>query len=147
MLIILLLSSSFFKVFTELVTILLLFYCFVFWHVILVPWLGIELASPALKGEVLTTGLPPGKSTLLFFNYIMEDSCRIPCLRSRALGTTMQNFTSFGEQLELINRIWSFQQYLQCCLKNTIAEYYLNFSIYLIQVNTLIPIVFFYQFK
>ena len=147
MLIILLLSSSFFKVFTELVTILLLFYCFVFWHVILVPWLGIELASPALKGEVLTTGLPPGKSTLLFFNYIMEDSYRIPCLRSRALGTTMQNFTSFGEQLELINRIWSFQQYLQCCLKNTIAEYYLNFSIYLIQVNTLIPIVFFYQFK
>ena len=112
----------FFKVFTELVTILLLFYCFVFWHVLLVPWLGIELASPALKGEVLTTGLPPGKSTLLFFNYIMEDSCRIPCLRSRALGTTMQNFTSFGEQLELINRIWSFQQYLQCCLKNTIAE-------------------------
>ena len=34
---------------------------------ILVPWLGIEPASPALKGGFLTTG-PPGKSLNIFFN-------------------------------------------------------------------------------
>ena len=52
-----------FPVFTEFVTVLLLFYVLVFW-----PWgiwdhssPGIELAPFALEGEVLTPGLP-GKS-------------------------------------------------------------------------------------
>ena len=54
-----------FKLFTELVTILLLFYV-LFYFVpelcgILVPRPGIESSPPALEGKVLTTG-PPGKS-------------------------------------------------------------------------------------
>ena len=36
---------------------------------ILAPQQGIEPTPPALEGEVLTTG-PPGKSLVLFFNYI-----------------------------------------------------------------------------
>ena len=50
-----------FKVFTEFVTILLLFYVLVFGVKaggILAPWPGMEPAPPALEGEVLTTGLP-----------------------------------------------------------------------------------------
>ena len=56
----------FIEVFIELVTILLVF-SFMFWLFsykacgILAPRLGIKLASPALEGKVLTTGLP-GKS-------------------------------------------------------------------------------------
>ena len=60
-----------FKVFIELFTTLLLFYvlfCFVFdhktWDLSSPP--GIEPASPALEGKVLTTGLP-GKSQKSFF--------------------------------------------------------------------------------
>ena len=59
-----------FKVFTEFVTLSLLFY--VFWFFgheacgILVPQPEIEPAPPALEGEVLTTG-PPGKSPNLHF--------------------------------------------------------------------------------
>ena len=58
-----------FKVFTEFVTILLLFFmsC-VFGHEAcgtLVTQPGMELVLPALEGEVLTTGLP-AKSSLRF---------------------------------------------------------------------------------
>ena len=52
-----------FKVFTEFVTILFLFYILFFGQEaceILVPWPGIEPALPALDGEALATG-PPGK--------------------------------------------------------------------------------------
>ncbi|CAI9159747.1 unnamed protein product [Rangifer tarandus platyrhynchus] len=58
------LALFFFQVFIEFITILLLFYALVFWPQvcgILAPRPGIELASPMLEGEVLTTG-PPGKS-------------------------------------------------------------------------------------
>ena len=66
-----------FKVFIEFVTILLLIYVFGFFcgceaRGILAPWSGIEPASPALEGEVLTTGLP-GKSLPLPFSY--KDTC------------------------------------------------------------------------
>ena len=53
-----------FKVFIEIVTILLLFYVFCFCLEvcgILAPQTGLKAASPALEGEVLSTG-PPGKS-------------------------------------------------------------------------------------
>ena len=53
-----------FKVFIEIVTILLLFYVRFFGHKacgILAPQPGIEPAPPALEGEILTAG-PPGKS-------------------------------------------------------------------------------------
>ena len=55
-----------FKVFIEFVTILLLlfFMCWCFDHEacrILAPPAGLELTSPALEEEVLTTG-PPGRS-------------------------------------------------------------------------------------
>ena len=53
--------GTIFKVFTEFVTILLLFYVLVFGVKaggILAPWPGVEPAPPALEGEVLTTGLP-----------------------------------------------------------------------------------------
>ena len=54
-----------FKVFIEIITILLLFYVLgFFWSQtceILAPWLGIEPTFPALEGEALATGLP-GKS-------------------------------------------------------------------------------------
>ena len=60
-----------FKVFIEFFTTLLLFYvlfCFVFdhktWDLSSPP--GIEPASPALEGKVLTTG-PPEKSQKSFF--------------------------------------------------------------------------------
>ena len=59
-----LLERTIFKVFLEVVTILLLFYVLVLWCEacgILAPWPGIKLTLPALEGEVLTTG-PPGKS-------------------------------------------------------------------------------------
>ena len=42
-------------------------FCFMVWFFgheacgVLAPWLGIEPTSPALEGEILTTG-PPGKS-------------------------------------------------------------------------------------
>ena len=52
------------KVFLEFVTILLLFYVLVFWPEacgILVPRPWIEPITPALEGEVFTTG-GPGKS-------------------------------------------------------------------------------------
>ena len=49
----------YFKVFIEFVTILLLFYVLVFWPGgMWDPWPGMEPISPALEGEVLTTGLP-----------------------------------------------------------------------------------------
>ena len=71
-----------FKVFIEFVTVLLLFYVFVFWprqaYEILAPHPGIKPAPPALEGhpgikpappalegKVLTTGLP-GKSLMYF---------------------------------------------------------------------------------
>ena len=41
---------------------------------ILVPWPGIELAPPALEGEVLTTG-PLGK--FLLFHFKDEESVRL----------------------------------------------------------------------
>ena len=57
-----------FKVFIEFVTLLLLLLCFGFFFFfgrkacgILAPQPGIEPATPALEGDVLTTG-PPGKS-------------------------------------------------------------------------------------
>ena len=54
-----------FKVFTEFVTVLLLFYVLCFFgpkaYGILAPQLGIEPEPLALEGEVLTTG-QPGKS-------------------------------------------------------------------------------------
>ena len=56
-------GTSFFKVFIEFVTILLLFYVLFFGQEacgILDSWPGIEPAPPALKGEVLTSG-PWGK--------------------------------------------------------------------------------------
>ena len=56
------------KAFIEFATILLLFYVLVFGRKacgILAPPPGIKPASPALEGEVLTTGLP-GKSCLCF---------------------------------------------------------------------------------
>ena len=46
-------------------------FCFVLWFFgpkacgVLAPWPGIELAPPALEGEVLTTGMP-GKSLCFF---------------------------------------------------------------------------------
>ena len=71
-----------FKVFIEFVTVLLLFYVLVFFSFfssssfffffgceacgILAPRPGIVSATPALEGEVLTTG-PPGKSLQLEF--------------------------------------------------------------------------------
>ena len=54
------------KIFLEFVTVL---HLFMFWFFgqeaceVLDPWAGIQLESPALKGEVLTTG-PPGKSLM-----------------------------------------------------------------------------------
>ena len=65
-----------FKVFIEFVTILLLFYVLVFWPQgmwDLSSRPGIEPASPALEGEVLTTG-PPGESPFLpfLFNIVWE---------------------------------------------------------------------------
>ncbi len=58
-----------FKVLIEFVTLWLLFYVlFFFAHEacgILVPRPGIEPTSPALEGEVLTTG-PPAKSQMLY---------------------------------------------------------------------------------
>ena len=59
-----------FKAFIEFVTILLLFYILVFGHEacgILAPRPGIEPASPALEGEVLTTGLPEKSCITRFF--------------------------------------------------------------------------------
>ena len=52
-----------FEIFIEFVTILLLFYLFIYFFgceacEILDPWWGIKPAPPALKREVLTTGLP-----------------------------------------------------------------------------------------
>ena len=50
-----------FKVFIEFVTILLLFCLLAFWQEaweILAPGSGIEPVPPALKGEILPTGLP-----------------------------------------------------------------------------------------
>ena len=58
-----------FKVLTEFLTTLFLFYIWFFGHEacgILVPWPGIKLAHPALEGEIVTTGLP-GKSLYLSF--------------------------------------------------------------------------------
>ena len=57
-----------FKVFLEFVTVLLLFYVVIFWGDVrcvgvLAPRPRIEPATPALEGEVLTTG-PPGKFLL-----------------------------------------------------------------------------------
>ena len=64
-----------FKVFTEFVTILLLFYIFGFFGQeacgILAPGPGIEPAPPALEGEVLTAG-PPGKVSVLFFLFFFN---------------------------------------------------------------------------
>ena len=63
-----------FKVFIEFVTILL---CFMFWPLvyeacgILVPQPGIEPTSPALEGEVLTTG-PPGKSQVSILTWLQS---------------------------------------------------------------------------
>ena len=57
-------DSTFFEVFIKFVAILFLFYVPVFGHKadgILAPSPGIKPATPALEGEVLTTG-PPGKS-------------------------------------------------------------------------------------
>ena len=54
------LMCTIFKVFTEFVTILLLFYVLVFWPEacgILAPQPGIEPTASALEGKVLTTGL------------------------------------------------------------------------------------------
>ena len=68
-------QRTFFKVFIEFVTILLLFYvlfCFVFGHGvrgILVPQPGIKHTPPALDGEVLTMG-PPGKSPQLRLEHL-----------------------------------------------------------------------------
>ena len=50
-----------FKVFIELVTVLLLFYILVFWLQAMCPQPGIESSLPALECKVLTTGLQ-GKS-------------------------------------------------------------------------------------
>ena len=51
-----------FKAFIEFITILLLFYVLFFFGcevcVILVPWIGIKPAPPALEREVLKTRLP-----------------------------------------------------------------------------------------
>ena len=58
------LMYTIFKVFSEFITILLLFYILSFWPQacgILAPQTGIELAPPSLKDKVLITG-PPGKS-------------------------------------------------------------------------------------
>ena len=58
-----------FKVSIEFVTILLLFYVFIFGHKacgILTPQPGIEPISPALEGKVLTTGLL-GKTRSIYF--------------------------------------------------------------------------------
>ena len=65
----------FFKVFIEFVTILLLFYVLIFWHgceacEILAPRPGIEPATPALEGEVLTTGLPGNSLSSHIFNHV-----------------------------------------------------------------------------
>ena len=66
--------QTIFKVFTEFVTILLLFYVYGFFgHKacgILAPWPGIEPTPPPVKGEVPTTG-PPGKSHTSFLFKIM----------------------------------------------------------------------------
>ena len=62
------------KVFLEFVTILLLLYVLVFWPEacgILVPRPWIEPITPALEGEVFTTG-GPGKSPDSFFG-LTED--------------------------------------------------------------------------
>ena len=63
--------DSFWKVFIEFVTILLLFVFWVFGHEsweILAPWPGTKPARTAFEGEVLTSGLP-GKSldSFVFF--------------------------------------------------------------------------------
>ena len=60
-----------FKVCTEYVTVLLLFYVLVFllksmW--ILGPWPGIKPEPPALEGKVLTTG-PAGKPFFMYLNF------------------------------------------------------------------------------
>ena len=63
-----------FKVFTEFVTILLLFYAFWFFRreacEILALRPGIEPAPPALEGEVLTTGLPGKSQTFLILEVV-----------------------------------------------------------------------------
>ena len=64
-----------FNVFTEFVITLLLFYFFFFFFFvhkvcrILVPRPGIELALPALEGEILTSG-PLGKSLHCFLKLV-----------------------------------------------------------------------------
>ena len=55
------------KVFTEFVTISLLFYVLIFWHAgSELPRPGIEPVPPALEGKVLTTAQPRGVSTIFF---------------------------------------------------------------------------------
>ena len=80
-----------FKLFTELVTILLLFYV-LFYFVpelcgILVPRPGIESSPPALEGKVLTTG-PPGKS-------LNQVSTAFPKALEHASKVLIQGTTSY----------------------------------------------------
>ena len=65
------------KVFIEFVTILFLFYVLYFFYLkacgVLVPWLGVKPALPALEDEILTTE-PPGKSPSDSFKHRTEVS-------------------------------------------------------------------------
>ena len=67
-----------FKVFIELVTVLLLLFMFWFFgyeaYGILAPWPGIEPIPSALEGEVLTTG-PPGKFPLSWCWQVLGTYC------------------------------------------------------------------------
>ena len=68
-----------FKVFTESVTILLLFCLLAFWQEaweILAPRPGIEPAPPALEGEILTTG-PPGNPALNINSFYTSVKCSL----------------------------------------------------------------------
>ena len=76
---------TFLKVFTDFITILLLFYVFCFCFVF---WLPIRLAPPALEDGVLTTG-PPGKSWLLLFFQCMM---RVEVTLCNAIKTLVDTF-------------------------------------------------------
>ena len=82
-----------FKVFIELVTILLMFYVLVFFFFgheacgILAPRQGIKPTTPVLEGKILTTG-PPGKSPY----------CILKCNKKLICCPYLNAYTIFGKK-------------------------------------------------
>ena len=79
------LSVDLLNIFTDFITILLLFYVFCFCFVF---WLPIRPAPPELEDGVLTTG-PPGKSWLLFF---FQCLMRVEVTLCNAIKTPVDTF-------------------------------------------------------